>query len=161
MILFMQHPRFRIAGVLAVLMMIALSGVGCSKSKNVGSKQPTQKWAQDMRERINKTVTDPDRATQMLLLTNDLEKAMFEFNTDLTEYYGNIKRVNADYDATREDFEKVISDFDVIRKAARAKVIAIRSKMADLATDEEWVALSDTKATIFEDWQKGTYEQSK
>jgi hypothetical protein len=142
------------------LIILLTAGVqGCSKFKKGEDKGPYQstfEWIDQTRDRINKSISDPKKATTMLTLVDDIEKLMYEFNDDVQRYYKNVRAVNADYDATREDFERVAEEFNAKRIRTRSEVMKIRFQMTELATPEEWKDLSDQKKTLYANWQKGS-----
>ena len=51
--------------------------------------------------------------------------------------------MNANYAATPEDFTKVLDESNNQRMQSAAKILALRFKMKELMTAEEWKALSD------------------
>jgi hypothetical protein len=53
--------------------------------------------------------------------------------------------LNANYEATPEEFTKVLDDAYNQRMQSATKILALRFKMKELMTVEEWKALSDQR----------------
>ena len=103
---------------------------------------------EDMRAAIVDVVQDPARQKEGLGLLeghqNDFTKLREAVQVRRTE----LRRLNADYDATREQFHEFIKKYDAEIKAARKRATKSRTAFVAATTPEEWDALTkaDSKA---------------
>jgi hypothetical protein len=92
---------------------------------------------------VEKTVKDPATAQQVKAV---MENIVAEIKNGWEQGRANHQRLyvlNADYNATPEAFTKILDEANNNRMRSGAKILALRFKMKDLMTAEEWKALSD------------------
>jgi len=153
----MSKRSHSVFSIMLVAVVFAVFTGSCSKSKKGDGGDPgppATPWVDDIRSRISENIDDPKKSSEMFALVDSLEQMLEEFDVDVQNYYRQILEVNADYNATREDFERVRSRFETRRKAARREAMALRFQLKNLATKEEWKRLSDKKESIIEVWQR-------
>jgi hypothetical protein len=144
--------------LLAVLSLCVLFGLisGCSKvgKKEKAEFKPGSAWIEDMRNRIEDNIQDPDKKNSMLALVDQTEKDLLEVDQAVRKLYTDFSSLSENYNSTPEEFRKVISEFEASRRAVRGRVIENRFKMRDLSTPAEWKKLTDISKS------KGLYQQT-
>lgn len=130
----------------AVLTLCALLGLtyGCSKfgKKDEAKFKPGNEYVEDARDRVSKNIEDPDKKTAMLALVDQVEKDLLEVDRVVQKFYANIGALNDNYNASPDEYRKVISEFEADQNEVRDRIIDIRFKMRDLSTAEEWKELT-------------------
>ena len=141
--------------VLALCVMLGLT-YGCSKfgKKDEAKFKPGNEYVEDARDRVSKNIEDPDKKTAMLALVDQVEKDLLEVDRVVQKFYANIGALNDNYNASPDEYRKVISEFEADQNEVRGRIIDIRFKMRDLSTAEEWKELTDIKK------RKGLYKQT-
>jgi phage-related tail protein len=108
-------------------------------------EQQAQADFQAYEAQIRKVISDPARADQLVALTNEYQQQMRESAAIVRDYRSKLTALNANYDATREDFKALFSQQDAHREAFLRKVAALREQMAALTTDAEWEELDKAR----------------
>jgi hypothetical protein len=117
---------------------------GCSKfgKKDEAKFKPGNEYVEDARDRVSKNIEDPDKKTAMLALVDQVEKDLLEVDRVVQKFYANIGALNDNYNASPDEYRKVISEFEADQNEVRDRIIDIRFKMRDLSTAEEWKELT-------------------
>ena len=131
------------------LLLTLVAATGCS-SKHVTPEQQAQADLSACDAQIRKVVADPERAEQLVALTDEFNKLGWQSIASVTEYRAKVAALNSNYDAKREDFEALISEQDAVREAFLKKALALREQMAALTTDAEWEQLRSARLRVLE-----------
>jgi len=122
----------------AVAFALAVLGVAGCSSKHLTPEQKAQAEVEACEAQIRKVVADPARAEQLVALTNQLQQQMRESVAVAKGYRAKLAVLNANYEATRQDYEALFRQQEAQREALVRKVAALRERMAALTTDAEW-----------------------
>ena len=127
-------------------LMLALStAVGCSSKHELTPEQRAQADMTAYEADIRKIIPDPARADQLVALTKEFQQLANESIAAIKSYRAKVAALNANYDATRQDYETLFSAQDASREAFIKKAGAIRERMAVFTTDSEWEALKKAR----------------
>jgi len=63
-------------------------------------------------------------------------------------YAKEVRRMNADYDASRENFQHLFTKFGSDRKTVQQQLMATHFKIKSLTTDKEWQAFADIEGEV-------------
>ncbi len=135
--------------------------IGCSSYHHHGmmgghnSDAYWQKGQQDLEGLISKTVQDPQRAKQVNVLVGEIVKELKTSREQERNYHRQLYTLNANYDATPEEFSKILNDANIQRMQSSASVLSLRFKMKSLMTPEEWKTLSDKMQAYSSRYQQG------
>jgi seryl-tRNA synthetase len=102
-----------------------------------------QKGQQDMASLIDRTVKDQGKAEQVKSAVNEIVTELKEGRERERAAHRRLYELNAKYAATPEEFIKILDDANNQRMQSASKILALRFKMKELMTVEEWKALSD------------------
>lgn len=136
--------------------------VGCSSHHHHGmmsggkSEAYWQRGQQDMEGLVNRTVQNPEKAKQVNVLVGEIIKELKASREQEREYHRQIYTLNANYDATPEEFSKILNESNIQRMQSSANVLSLRFKMKNLMTAEEWKALSDKMQSYSSRYQHGS-----
>ena len=140
----MKRVQQYVLGLVAVLAL-----AGCSSYHHHGMAGGEkgdaywQKGQQDMASLIDRTVKDQGKAGQVKSVVNDIVAELKASREQARAGHRLLYELNANYAATPEDFTKVLDESNNQRMQSAAKILALRFKMKELMTAEEWKALSD------------------
>jgi uncharacterized coiled-coil DUF342 family protein len=115
-----------------------------------------QKGQQDMEGLINKTVKDPEKAKQVNAIVGEIVTELKAGREQERAYHRQLYTLNASYQATPEDFTKILDEGNNARMRTSAKILSLRFKMKELMTADEWKALSDQMLSYSSKYQHGS-----
>ena len=103
----------------------------------------------DLRAYVQREVTEPERAAKMLLQVELLEAGIQAYNTVASEAGTEIQQLNRDYDATRDQFEALLSRHNTARIEARDVLLASAFRLRDLASEAEWKEIAELEIRAY------------
>lgn len=115
-----------------------------------------QKGQQDMAALIDRTVKDPAKATQVKGIVGEIVNELKAGREQERAYHRQLYTLNASYAATPEDFTKILDEGNNARMRTSSKILALRFKMKELMTADEWKALSDQMLSYSSKYQHGS-----
>ena len=145
--------------VLGLVAVLALAG--CSAHPHHGMTGEGkgdaywQKGQQDMASLIDRTVKDQGKAEQVKSAVNEIVAELKAGRERERAAHSRLYELNAKYAATPEEFIKVLDDANNQRMQSASKILALRFKMKELMTVEEWKALSDQMLAYSGRYQHG------
>jgi hypothetical protein len=120
---------------------IVVTGIfitGCAGKKPQSPEEKVQANSVELRKTLKDTIKDTGRLQQMLAFA-DLAAADLEADSaDLAELLKAQDRLNADYNASREEFRQLGDRLEGMRKKNRSTFMKAHHAIAQLATDDEW-----------------------
>ena len=141
----------------ALLAVLSFSLAGCRGKKTESAYGPGNKWVDDMRERVQDKIDDPEKVTDLLVVVDEIEKTLIDLDQDVTDYYTALTKLDKDYNTTREEFQDAIDQFNTRRHEHFEKLLGHIFEMKGIAGKEDWKKLSDIDKTLYESWQR-SYE---
>jgi hypothetical protein len=133
--------------VLGLAAVLALAGCSSHHHHGMASEGKGdaywQKGQQDMASLIERTVKDQGKAEQVKSVVSEIVSELKASREQERAGHRRLYELNANYEATPEEFTKVLDDADNQRMQSATKILALRFKMMELMTVEEWKALSD------------------
>lgn len=130
----------RLAALLPVLVFTFLVS-GCSGKDAVAPVVISKEAFDDFREAITDTIEDPERQKTVLLLVDDYESDYATFLGAVDTQRTELRRLNADYDASREQFQSYFDKYNADIRSARKEATKSRTAFIESTTAEEWDAL--------------------
>ena len=129
------------------LLVVALLVTGCGGTDAV-APDPADKVAfDDFREVIVDVVQDSERQAQILSLIDVYQSDFSNLQAAVRMQRTELRRLNADYDASREQFQSYFDKYNAEIRTARKKAMESRAAFVRSTTADEWNALNkaDTK----------------
>jgi len=139
----------RIAVVLTALVCaLTLAGPGCSDTKPT-PRQTVERYSHELRDAIAKNVVDERRKAQLLSTVDQMEALQLRFSQETADFVRSYRTLNADYDATRPQFDQLFSDYNAQRTTARAEALDLHFRLAALAEQAEWDAIGKAEEKLY------------
>lgn len=113
----------------------------CSGKDAVAPVVVSKEAFDDFREAIIEVVQDPERQARVLSLVDDYESDYESFLAAVTTQRTELRRLNSDYDATREQFQSYFDKYNADIRSSRKKASESRAAFVNSTTAEEWDAL--------------------
>src|SRR5437879_6989212 len=96
-----------------------------------------------MDERVNKTVKDQKKAKQAKATVQDIINEVKQSFKKTSAYHQKLYALNANYEATPEQFMKVMDEQSNERMASTTRILGLRFKLKALLTPQEWKDLTE------------------
>jgi hypothetical protein len=136
--------------VVAIAVLGCALAVGC-KSHETPAEQSQQVKAQEDADvanyeaQIRKVVKDPARADQLVALLSQVQILVHDAAGTVRNERAEIAALNADYKASRVDYDRVFALDDPIHQSYLKRGLELRQEMAALMTDDEWEQLKSVR----------------
>jgi hypothetical protein len=101
----------------------------------------------DLREHVQSTVHDSDRAGAMLVSLDQLDQLLIESAKLLVEVAQQESVLFADYDSTQQDFKAIFSDTSRKRQELQKAMLDVHLEFKAMATPEEWASILPVHAS--------------
>ena len=133
----------------ACFLLILIAGApGCSSAPAKTSEELAQASAAELRETLKATVKDAGRLQQMLTLADQAAADMQAGAVAIAKLRKEQGRLNANYNATKDEFRQLGDLMQSARKEYRSRLISARQALAQLATDDEWKKITSRDLAI-------------
>ena len=133
----------------ALLFSAILAGCSSPHHDRMGHGSGEAYWDKakgDISSLINKHVADPQKAKEANAVTEDIVAEIKTSREHNSRYHWELYELNAKYDATPEEFTKILDAQNNSRMQSAAKILGLRFKLKNLLTAQEWNALSQDLA---------------
>jgi len=128
---------------------LALALLICSCSHQpVTEEQTRQQMLEEMRAYLEK-IQDLDRREPLLALALTMKQDLTELSRTVDSFGAKTQRLNANYDATKEDFQELFDQLNTSRKKLQQDILTSHYKMKELTTEEEWEDLAALEKEAF------------
>jgi hypothetical protein len=87
-------------------------------------------------------IPEPDRRERLLALLDDLAEGLAQLNRTVNQFSLETKQLNADYDATRADFHKLMATFNASRRSLQQRLLTTHFGIKALTTEKEWADIA-------------------
>ncbi len=131
------NMRLSSLGIIVLCCATGLFFAACARTRTKPEIK-TQYYIQKMRQAVSDAVTDHNRKDQMLELVDQMEGVLEGFNADLRAFVDRYTQLNRNYDASREELEKLFVDFQTRRMQAKERIFDLNFEAKALVTADEW-----------------------
>ena len=100
----------------------------------------------DIASLIKKHVADPQKATAADEVTEEIVAELRKSRVQSRQHHRQLYELNAKYDATPEEFTKILDEANHSRMQSAGRILGLRFKLKSLLTAQEWNALSQDLA---------------
>ena len=102
----------------------------------------------DLRAAVEGAIEDPSRETDVLALLDQVEADVATLRESLVERRAELRRLNANYDTTREELSTYAATMESRIQDNRRQLLEARGRLVAATTEDEWDAITkaDTKA---------------
>jgi hypothetical protein len=119
-------------------------------AQNRPLRKKIERYSQKLRAVVSTRVADEGRRAQMFVVVDQMEAVHVRFSQESADFVANYRKLNADYDAARPAFDQLFSEYNASRITARNQDLDLHFKLAALATDNEWDAISKAEVNLYE-----------
>ena len=123
---------------------------GCTLEPRPSVLTSTKDAFDELRAAVREEVGNPVKANEVEVLVDQLEQIMIEANEARKAHIERMGSLNANYDATEEEFRAAFADFNAKQRSRQDRILAIDQRARELTTDREWKALSRDVAHALE-----------
>lgn len=121
-----------------IALFVVLAIAGCGGKEAVSPSDIEQQAFDDLREKVGQVIEDPERRAVVNAEVDKLQTSYTAFRLAVTARRTEVRALNADYNATREQFHEyverynnqILTDHGVLLKSHQALISA--------TTPEEW-----------------------
>jgi hypothetical protein len=144
--------RFRWIGLSSAIALLACAAAllvqGCGGKKD--KDQAFGQYSEDLKEVVSAQVQDEKRRAQMLVIVDELQTVYRQFSQDTADLVASYRKLNANYDAPRNAFNRLFADYGAKRVRARDEVLELHFQLAALATAEEWDRIAKAEIKLYD-----------
>jgi uncharacterized coiled-coil DUF342 family protein len=137
---------------------ILLVSTGCAGHHGPGyggRAQAMEKGAAEMKALVAETVQDPEKAKRVQAVMDEMMGEVRQLAQQDREFHRKLYDLNANYDATPEQFTKILDDLNNNRMRASMTILAKRFQMKEMLSAQEWKALTDGMEKIRSRYRHG------
>lgn len=128
-----------VTGILmALIFMLSISGCSHQPVSEPGARKEMLHELQEYLGRI----PEQDRRERLLVLLDDLAEGLAQLNRTVNQFSSEAKQLNADYDATRADFHKLMTTFNASRQSLQQQLLTTHFEIKAQATEKEWADIA-------------------
>jgi len=139
-------PGFGRSRPIALAIVAALAVLGaCASKPKLTAEQQAEADLRAYKAQIQKTVTDPARADQLIGAVDEAEQVVRKAGSVIQDYRAKLQALDADYGATRAEYAALFTQHDAQRTALIQQALALRAKITSLTTDSEWEQLKPAR----------------
>ena len=120
----------------------------CSSQKLATREDRGQKVVAEQRELIQNNISDPERQAKLMQIVDQIEKEAGKFFNYYQEHNKIVARLNKDYKASRQDFDKVINNFNQQYEVYLRMLVRKREEMRLMTSPDEWTKIMDRETSI-------------
>src|SRR5947208_14936584 len=134
--------------LMLALMMTALMLGACARLHGYGAgsgyrEAALERGLAETNEQVDRTVKDPEKAKQAKAIVQDIINEVKQSFKKTSAYHQKLYALNANYEATPEQFMKVMDEQSNERMASTTRILGLRFKLKALLTVQEWKDLTE------------------
>lgn len=134
-----MKAKKRLVALSCVLFLIA----ACGGTPPTTAELENQAF-EDLREEVRQTIEDSNRQAAVVAVIDQLHDEFTSLRRLAEERRARIRELNADYDATREQFAAMVNEFNAQREAKHKRFQNVQDSLRSSVTPEEWADLEKT-----------------
>ena len=120
----------------------------CSSQKLATIEDRGQKVVAEQRELIQNNISDPEKQAKLMQIVDQIEKEAGKFFNYYQEHNKIVARLNKDYKASRQDFDKVINNFNQQYEVYLRMLVRKREEMRLITNPDEWTKIMDRETSF-------------
>ena len=110
----------------------------CSKKPELTPTQVLDNQVTATREAIDKYVENDERSEKLLVLLDEVNDLLQEYNRGFEERVKEFREAFNDYDSSREQLDRLAGEINASTRKSRSEFIDLHFQMRDLTTKKEW-----------------------
>jgi hypothetical protein len=134
--------------LMLTLVATTLVAGGCARHHGAGTESSYREAAlerglAETNDLVDRTVKDPEKAKQAKATVQDIVNEVKQSFKTTRDYHQKLYALNVHYEATPEQFIKVMDEQNNERMASATRILGLRFKLKALLTAQEWKDLTD------------------
>lgn len=121
--------------------LVAVFVFGCA-SDDIAPVDVESQAFDDLRTEVQAAIADPSRATTAIRIIDQLESDLASLRAGIRERRDSARRLNADYDTTREEFETFLTEVEAEVLENKKRISELNRALFDAVTSEERSAVA-------------------
>ena len=134
----------------AVLASVLVMASGCGRQHNLTEAEIRQQMFAELRTLADE-LAEADRRAKVQALLDSLEVDLQTMKETTAQFVADNKELNADYDATRYDFDRLQARFNGDRQRLQQKILTAKFQIKELVTPDEWSKLVNAKNRLMQE----------
>ena len=118
---------------------------GCAGKDDVLPTDVEKQAFEDLRDEVREVISDPARETEVIALVNALAEDFSALRDKIAERNRQVGQLNANYDATRAEFETFFDRIDSEIRSSQQRATKSHRALLAATTPEEWSAISKAR----------------
>jgi len=128
---------------LLIILVITLLFFSCGSQKLSKVDESGRKVIAEQKKLIQANINDPEKKTKLLQIIGEIDNESKEFYKYYLEHNNKIAQLNITFETSRQDFEKVIDDFNKRYEIYLRMLIRRRNDMRLLTSNDEWIKIME------------------
>ncbi|MBW2492166.1 MAG: hypothetical protein JRE65_13575 [Deltaproteobacteria bacterium] len=128
---------------LLIILVITLLFFSCGSQKLSKVDEGRRKVIAEQKKLIQANINDPEKKTKLLQIIGEIDNESKEFYKYYLEHNNKIAQLNITFETSRQDFEKVIDDFNKRYEIYLRMLIRRRNDMRLLTSNDEWIKIME------------------
>jgi hypothetical protein len=124
-------------------LVITLLFFSCGSQKLSKVDEGGRKVIAEQKKLIQANINDPEKKTKLLQIIGEIDNESKEFYKYYLEHNNKIAQLNITFETSRQDFEKVIDDFNKRYEIYLRMLIRRRNEMRLLTSNDEWIKIME------------------
>jgi len=124
--------------MLVISSLLAILFVGCAGQGGVNLVDVEKQAFDDLRSEIRIAINDAERETKAIALVDELAEELESLRSLKTNSREQGRKLNANYDTTRAEFDAFISASNVDIRLTQQRILEKRVAFIAITTLEEW-----------------------
>jgi uncharacterized protein YqgV (UPF0045/DUF77 family) len=145
--------------ILIVVFFLALLSTGCARyhhGRPLEAKGPSMsEVVPEVKELVEQHVKDPEKAKQVQAMIQEIVQEVKRSSQEIRGFHEQLTALNTNYDASPEQFIKVLDEMNHARMASAGKILSTRFKIKGLLSPQEWKNITDAMAKVRSRYTKG------
>ena len=122
--------------------------IDCTSMSGKESAAPTADWFHSLRDSVLDNVKDKERIRKSIALINQADQAVLQYVSEAEENARRLSELNADYDATREDFAAAFADVDASNRSIKKLLLGLRGDLVAVVEPDEWKSFEFSQSLV-------------
>ena len=127
---------------IALILCCLLGFTGCMGKEPVSSMDAEKEALDDLRSQVRMVVGDPNREAQAIEIVDSLAGSLDGLRESISQRKLKARTLNADYNATRSQFEQLLSATSDDIRANKENISTKHRELRAAVTSEEWSDLT-------------------
>lgn len=140
-----MHNSHRSRPRIFLLVAAACILASCGGKDAVAPADSEKQAFEDLRIEVREAIDDPAREAEVLAVVDSLSADLGTLRQSISERNSQVRRLNANYDTTRADFEAFFERIYAEIQSNRQRVSATHRTLVATTTAEEWAQISKAR----------------